>query len=30
MKNILTIAGIAFAVVVADKMLGVSAKITGK
>lgn len=30
MKNIAIIAGVALAVVVADKMLGVSAKITGK
>ena len=30
MKNILTIAGIALAVVVADKMLGISALITKK
>ena len=30
MKNIAIIAAVALAVVVADKMLGVSAKITGK
>lgn len=30
MKNILTIAGVALAVIVVDKMLGVSTKITGK
>lgn len=28
MKNIMTIAGIAFGVIVLDKMLGISAKIT--
>jgi len=30
MKNIAIIAAVAFAVIVVDKMVGVSAKITGK
>lgn len=30
MKNILTIAGVAFAVILLDKMTGASTKITGK
>lgn len=30
MKNILTVAGISLAVIIVDKMFGLSAKVTGK